>query len=514
MPTLNEYTFYLLSQDVYLMALVILCVWVVFGGAWVRLRLRWLNPDMSIRLIYWYHRPMLYLPRPTLSWLSIGFILLLGLLLRVPKLFDPMWFDETFTARIASLPFHQAQIAISADVHPPLFYDLIWLWNWIGSPISLRVPSLIFGVITIYLVYRLALNLKAGQAAATLAALLCAIAPGAIYYSGELRSYALLTMAVIGASVALTEKRFLLFFLMIMFTAWSHYIGLVYAGLIILLAVWRHRDFAWFLALLSAVPVVALVMLQGGAADVADGYWMDFNWAMIVRPLTLPLLYVPPQFVGLLIPYLLMIFSSLWVARRWLVSRGTIVGIIIIAVPLMVGVVSFVWQPVFVARAFLPCALLLLIPLAILLDRHRKLFAVAIPVFGVALWSLYSFPMERVDYAAGLERGCSESTAAYYLDINTAFTIDHYWDKPAFVWEQAQDFNEVITPAEVELFGFQLGQLARLEGQTVCIPVGDTPRVTATQRAFLETLKFTYPHSSYTLTVRPYFDMVYYQFEL
>lgn len=107
----------------------------------------------------------------------------------------PMWFDEIYTLWIARLGPAGILHAVARDVHPPLHELLVWVGLRIGGDgqMWLRSSSIAFGVITVAVTFALARELF-GRGAGLLAALLLALHRTHVWYSQELRSYALLWM--------------------------------------------------------------------------------------------------------------------------------------------------------------------------------------------------------------------------------------------------------------------------------------------------------------------------------
>lgn len=122
-------------------------------------------------------------------------ITVLGILLRMLFLFHhDIWFDEAISILLARLPINKLLLAASFDNNPPLYYLILHFWMKISeNPLWFRSLSLIFSVTTIPIAYLLAKTLI-NQRIATLTALLTAIMPVQLYYSGEVRFYALLIL--------------------------------------------------------------------------------------------------------------------------------------------------------------------------------------------------------------------------------------------------------------------------------------------------------------------------------
>ncbi len=124
----------------------------------------------------------------------IFFVLALGLGLRLILLNQSLWLDEAINVLSAkNLPFWQFVTGYPlGDFHPPGYFVLLWVWSHIFgfSEISVRMPSVVLGVATIWITYLLGKDLF-NKKNGIVAALLLAIGPLHIYYSQEARMYAL-----------------------------------------------------------------------------------------------------------------------------------------------------------------------------------------------------------------------------------------------------------------------------------------------------------------------------------
>jgi uncharacterized membrane protein len=102
------------------------------------------------------------------------------------------WLDEATEADYGKHSFGTMLTEISHDNHPPLHYILIWLIeHFVGTgEFGLRVPSIVFGTLTIPMMY-LAGRALYNQSAGVLAALFTAVSPLGVWYSQEARMYAL-----------------------------------------------------------------------------------------------------------------------------------------------------------------------------------------------------------------------------------------------------------------------------------------------------------------------------------
>ena len=130
-------------------------------------------------------------------------ILICALLIRLYGLSDAsLWLDETATIYISELPLSTLWLS-AYDPTPPLFYTVEKIALLFGdTEFILRFPSVVFGVLTVYFVYRAALE-TAGQDAALAASLFITLSSGNIEYSQEARAYALLGLCISGAFLGL-----------------------------------------------------------------------------------------------------------------------------------------------------------------------------------------------------------------------------------------------------------------------------------------------------------------------
>lgn len=130
----------------------------------------------------------------------IYIILILSALLRIIKLDQSLWWDEAINlvnAKNFSFWDFVTRYPIG-DFHPPGYFALLWGWTHLlgFSEIVVRVPSVVFGVGGVLIVYLLGKELF-NKKVATLASLLMAMAPLHVYFSQEARMYSLAAFSVI-----------------------------------------------------------------------------------------------------------------------------------------------------------------------------------------------------------------------------------------------------------------------------------------------------------------------------
>ncbi len=137
--------------------------------------------------------------------LALFALCLLAFALRVFRLdFQSLWYDEAFSAYLAHFDLATITTRTAADIQPPLYYYLLHFWIVCAgdSELALRFLSLIFGVLTIPLLFVTARRLF-DRNAALIAALLATLAPLYVWYSQEARMYTLITFLSLLSSYAL-----------------------------------------------------------------------------------------------------------------------------------------------------------------------------------------------------------------------------------------------------------------------------------------------------------------------
>lgn len=137
---------------------------------------------------------------PDLVWTLA--IILIGFGLRVYRLGDQsLWFDEAFTWWTSAVvpPQDFVPFLLPFGAYTPAYYLITRGVTAIGSSeYLLRFPSVIFGVLAIPLIERVARRMG-GQTVARVAALLLAVNPFHIWYSQDARMYTLAGLGVLAA---------------------------------------------------------------------------------------------------------------------------------------------------------------------------------------------------------------------------------------------------------------------------------------------------------------------------
>ncbi len=127
-------------------------------------------------------------------------VVFIGFIIRLINLNQSLWLDEAINIMAShdnSLWQMISQYAL-ADFHPPGWFIILWVINHIFgySEIVSRFPSLIFGTISIYLIYIVAKKIF-NDRVGILSAVFLSINGLHIFYSQEARMYSFATCAVL-----------------------------------------------------------------------------------------------------------------------------------------------------------------------------------------------------------------------------------------------------------------------------------------------------------------------------
>lgn len=183
----------------------------------------------------------------------IYLILVLGLIFRLISLDQSLWLDEATSALAAKMNMVELFTKfLPGDFHPPLYYLTLKLWSGLFgySEIALRLPSIIFGVLTIYMVYLIGKSLF-NKNVGLVASLFLATSGLHVYYSQEARMYSLATMLVALSIYFFLENKLLLFSIILIFIGMTDYVSLLILPVFLIVG---YKN--WKKVLFSFLPLI------------------------------------------------------------------------------------------------------------------------------------------------------------------------------------------------------------------------------------------------------------------
>jgi mannosyltransferase len=175
-----------------------------------------------------------------------------------------LWYDEGISAHQLTRTFAEIVRASALDTHPPGYYWTLKAWGDVfgSSELALRSLSAVWGVAAVLLTSLIGRRLF-GTLVGTLAAVLLALAPLAVYYSQEVRMYAQVTALGLLAVYAYSTRTYWLYAAAGMATLYSQYLGVALLLAVNLHALiwWRSRSRREWLTWMAANAAIAVAFL-------------------------------------------------------------------------------------------------------------------------------------------------------------------------------------------------------------------------------------------------------------
>lgn len=311
----------------------------------------------------------------------IYLILLLGLILRLISLNQSLWLDETTTALVSKMSLGDLFTKfLPGDFHPPLYYLLVKYWVAIfgNSEFLLRLPSVFFGVATIYLIFLIGKEVF-GRNVGLMASVLLATSGLHVYYSQEARMYSLATFLVSLAFFTFLKKKWLVLSLVLLLVGLTDYVSLFVVPVFLLLS---YKQWKKLLLTLAPLAVGFLIwtpifisQLNAGMSVQGTNWWNLLgtatfkNFALIPVKFALGRIGFDNKLIYLTVVGLVfLIFGYLLFKAR----HANKIFWIWLVLPIVTGVVASLKIPTLSYFRFLFCLPALYLLLACGLDKTGK----------------------------------------------------------------------------------------------------------------------------------------------
>ena len=344
-------------------------------------------------------------------------IITLGFSLRLYRLdAQSFWYDEAYSASVATGTPAQIISNRFSDVHPPLYYLALHFWqNVDAGDFTVRLLSAMLGTAGIAAVYALGRTLFDEYVGLAAAAITC-LAPYTVFYGQEARMYSLLLL--LSALLLLSYNRmlhtrsrrwWLAYTACAVLSMYVQYISaLLLLGLHLHFLVSKRRDRdAWALmastdAIVLLVLAPQLTILLGQTHLIARHQWTAPATPGFARLLTAPYALTLSQFtsqrlvpLGFAAVLVLFIITHLQLARHLVRDRdpGGQISLMVCALwtPLLLAFAISQWQSIYRERALIVAvpALYLLLSWGVVKTRERYFNLSCLLVLGaVALGAL------------------------------------------------------------------------------------------------------------------------------
>lgn len=414
-------------------------------------------------------------------------VLFTALFLRLLRMPEALWYDETFTAAMAQTDLSQFPTALLGDVHPPLAYLIMRFSGAIFgmNEFGLRLPSLIASLLVVWLVYEIArdvFNSRAAWIAATLAAVL----PGMAYYGAEARYPMLLAAAVLVAVLMVMRNKPRWFAVSIALAPWLHTTGFLYVAVLMAVAIiWRNFRWRWFRAgimvVLLTAPVAVLAYLQ--TEHVISGFWLQAR-APFVHVLTTSLTASLPSGWLQVGGMVLVVFLSAIALVSALLSSKPLQRIYIYSIALLVPglawFVGLVFRPIYLPRTMLAATLILVVFWSgwiATLPRRWQSFVLALLIgysgaaHGYNVYQQFTDGIVRTDMNQEFFAHCTGADVIHTVQLNLAIPAEFYAPDGVEVvtWTSGQNNHQRLTDDAIRAMNInQVASWTQLTGD-VCI---------------------------------------------
>ncbi len=380
-----------------------------------------------------------------------------ALALRAILLGDGLYGDELITYKDTAHGVDGVFDGISRyEANPPLFYLLAYGTRQLGGAASLiRLPSLVFGVALVPVVFALGRR-TVGREAGLLAAALVAVSPFALYYSSEARGYETMTFFVALAALGLVRAleggglRWWIVYVGAATSAlYTHYTSVFVIASLAVWGAWAHRARLRHVA--AAQVVIALAYLPW-LPSVLDQRQKDLFIAVIGQRVELtprtffefagrvlwsePSRTFRPAFawigLGLLGAFVLLALAR--AARRAVERRRSggplaspgfvLVAVLALATPIGLTLYALLSADLYTPRnlaSALPGLALALSGLVLSLERSPRIVAAAVLLGVVGLTGLFSLGASRRRPATPAVVAYIERTAAPRAPVVSGF---------------------------------------------------------------------------------------------
>jgi len=402
---------------------------------------------------------------------KLGFmvaILLLAFCLRLFRLDErEIWYDEAFAVLYAEKDLGAILYGTvttvegaAADIHPLLYYFFLHHWMSFGQgPVMVRFPSVVFGMLSVCLVFRLGRELFDPRVG-ILGAGLTAISPFHIWYSQEARMYGLLCLtsllSIYFFAKVWKQGKWFHWPAFTIFTALSLYVhNLAFLILLTLdLLVLLRRRWELLRPLFVSHVVIGflflpwLLLVPGQFAKVQQAYWipkpglselvrtlMIFTFNLPVPDWLLPFcLFFSLLLLCLTLYRAILLPAALNERANWAERLALSLSFTPVIIMFLISQV----KPVYIERAVLVCALVYYVAVAqsVLkgrLPRPVILSLAPVPMLMMAsLWYQYNysgFPRSPFREANAYLREHYQPGDMIIHDNKLSFFPSHYYDR-------------------------------------------------------------------------------------
>ena len=346
--------------------------------------------------------------------------LLLAAFLRLAGIgFADYWYDEGFSVIVARLPLARLIQATAGDVHPPLYYLMLWPIQQITDAAwATRLPSALLSLLAIYLTWRIMDQLRLTDNVQLVVIVWLVFSPIQLHYAQEARMYALLQAEVLACVYLILANRRWWFVVVATAMMYTHNYAVFYLPVFWLLDILLEYDFCRLCccppphkypkyligdSVLFMIPVLAwlpwFAVLLRQMSTVSAGYWIQPVTAGRVIKILYQMFFawaMPSEFRGLAV----VLVGGLLAYTAWRVytdrpSHWQALTLLAFGPLALASIASILWRPLLLFRGLIGSAIFLVVLVVQALDRLRPWRALyAYAMIGVMVlagaWGYYA----------------------------------------------------------------------------------------------------------------------------
>lgn len=203
-----------------------------------------------------------------------------------------LWRDEAFSAIIAQKGFLDIIRVSMNDTAPPLYYLLLSIWMKLfgNSEIVIRSLSVLFFLISLFFIYKLA-ELLFDKKTGAITVLVTALNPVLFHYAFEGRMYSLMLMAVVMSYLFFLKKKRVWYVVATTIALYSHYFSalilfpqFLYYLYQIFIDKKRDKNFFIYFMIAGLLYLPWLYPLYRQTQSVASGFWIEVpDWQAVIE---------------------------------------------------------------------------------------------------------------------------------------------------------------------------------------------------------------------------------------
>lgn len=384
-------------------------------------------------------------------------ILLCGTLLRLYHLdSEPLWMDEGYTLQTitweingtadASTVLHRITTKESA---PPLYYMMLYYWTRFTntSAYNLRLPSVLFGILSLFIIYLIGKKIYSCQTG-LIAMFLMAFSMSNIMFSQEARQYALFVFLALLSTYFfinfITEKKnWILYPIATAFLLYTHFFAFIAISLQVLVyLLWKEhfKPKYYEIGELIFVPVLLWLLCfpMHYHQIVRNIWWIKLIIAQQLKLLFLANYIVPISIVGALAGTALLVyiqrkykilnkFDFIFGAKFFLVFFNAYVLLCIITSAFRTTPVFYIRFPLFLFPVFY-------VYFALMISRIKKNYLIVGLLLILSLGTLFLayYKEDRKeqwdDVAQTIMENEKEGDIIFLIDAELKFLFNQYYN--------------------------------------------------------------------------------------